>query len=64
MATRGLSAEARQGLAMIAPPFGYAVLMLAAPRGTSIRVTTRGPQAAPLAAALARLLSDRFGEGR
>ena len=31
MATRGLSAEARQGLAMIAPPFGYAVLMLAAP---------------------------------
>ena len=40
------------------------LLMLAAPRGTSIRVTTRGPQAAPLADALARLLSDRFGEGR
>ena len=40
------------------------LLMLAAPRGTSIRVTTRGPQAQPLADALARLVSDRFGEGR
>lgn len=40
------------------------LLMLAAPRGSSIRVTTRGAQAGPLADALAQLLADRFGEGR
>lgn len=31
MATRRLDAEARQGLALVAPPFLYALLMLAAP---------------------------------
>lgn len=40
------------------------LLMLAAPRGTSIRVTTRGPEAEALADALAGLVADRFGEGR
>lgn len=40
------------------------LLMLAAPRGTSIRVTTRGPEAAPLADALAALVANLFGEGR
>lgn len=34
MAARGLSAEARQGLALIAPPLGYALLLLAAPLAT------------------------------
>lgn len=40
------------------------LLMLGAPRGTSIRLTTRGPQAEALADALAGLVADRFGEGR
>ncbi len=38
------------------------LLMLAASRGTSIEVTTSGPQAAELADALARLVANRFGE--
>lgn len=40
------------------------LLMLAASRGTSIEVETSGPQAEALAAALARLVADRFGEDR
>ena len=39
------------------------LLMLTAPRGSTIRVTTRGPQAAELADALAALVADFFGEG-
>lgn len=39
------------------------LLMLTAPRGSTIRVTTRGPQAAELAEALAALVGDYFGEG-
>ena len=38
------------------------LLMLAASRGTSIEVTTSGPQADALLDALADLVSDRFGE--
>jgi len=40
------------------------LLMLAASRGTTIEVETSGPQAAELAAALAALVADRFGEDR
>lgn len=39
------------------------LLMLGAPRGSTIRVTIRGPEADALADALQRLLADRFGEG-
>ncbi|AGT07758.1 HPr family phosphocarrier protein [Paracoccus aminophilus] len=39
------------------------LLMLAAPRGSSITVTTEGPQAAELGQALASLVGDYFGEG-
>jgi phosphocarrier protein len=38
------------------------LLMLAASRGTSIEVATRGPQAAELMDALDHLVADRFGE--
>ena len=38
------------------------LLMLAASRGTTIEVTTSGPQADALMAALATLVADRFGE--
>jgi phosphocarrier protein len=38
------------------------LLMLAASKGTTIQVETRGPQAAELAEALAALVADRFGE--
>ncbi|HDR28631.1 HPr family phosphocarrier protein [Rhodovulum tesquicola] len=38
------------------------LLMLAASKGTSIEVTTSGPEADRLADALARLVADRFGE--
>ncbi|MGB1235989.1 MAG: HPr family phosphocarrier protein [Planktomarina sp.] len=38
------------------------LLMLAASRGTSIEVATRGADASGLAAALAALVADRFGE--
>lgn len=38
------------------------LLMLAASRGTSIQVTTSGPQAEALAEALESLVADRFGE--
>ena len=38
------------------------LLMLAASRGTTITVQTRGAQAAELAQALASLVADRFGE--
>jgi phosphocarrier protein HPr len=40
------------------------LLMLAASRGTTIEVETSGRQAAELAAALAALVADRFGEDR
>lgn len=40
------------------------LLMLAASRGTTIEVETSGPQAEALAAALAALVADRFGEDR
>ena len=40
------------------------LLMLGAPRGSTVRLTTRGPQAEALADALAALVADRFGEGR
>lgn len=38
------------------------LLMLAASRGTEIRVRTEGEQAQPLIDALARLVADKFGE--
>jgi len=38
------------------------LLMLAASRGTEIRVVTTGDQAEPLLEALAKLLDDKFGE--
>ena len=38
------------------------LLMLAASRGTEIRVRTSGPQAEALIEALAGLVADRFGE--
>lgn len=39
------------------------LLMLAASRGTSIEVETRGTQAAELADAIEALVADKFGEG-
>lgn len=39
------------------------LLMLTAPRGSEITVTTTGPDAAALADALAELVADFFGEG-
>lgn len=39
------------------------LLMLAASRGTSIQVSTSGVEADQLAAALAALVADKFGEG-
>lgn len=39
------------------------LLMLAASRGTTIRVTAQGPQAQEMIAALKSLLTERFGEG-
>ncbi|MDP5306794.1 HPr family phosphocarrier protein [Paracoccus spongiarum] len=39
------------------------LLMLTAPRGSVIRVTTSGPDASQLADALEALVSDYFGEG-
>jgi len=38
------------------------LLMLAASKGTSIEVETKGPQADPLMEALAQLVADKFGE--
>ncbi|KQB15508.1 HPr family phosphocarrier protein [Rhodobacter capsulatus] len=38
------------------------LLMLAASRGTTIEVTTFGPEAEKLSEALAALVADRFGE--
>ena len=38
------------------------LLMLAASRGTTIKVTTSGTDAEPLAEALAALVANRFGE--
>ena len=38
------------------------LLMLAASRGSSIEVTTEGPQAEALAGALRALVANRFGE--
>ena len=40
------------------------LLMLVAPRGSTIRVTTSGPEAEPLMQALAELVDNYFGEGR
>lgn len=39
------------------------LLMLAASKGTSIDVSTNGPDATALADALEALVADRFGEG-
>ena len=39
------------------------LLMLVAPRGTTIRVTASGPEAEPLMQALAELVDGYFGEG-
>jgi len=39
------------------------LLMLAASKGTSIEVKTKGPQADQLMDALAELVADKFGEG-
>jgi phosphocarrier protein len=39
------------------------LLMLAASVGTYIDVTTKGPEAAPLADAITALVADKFGEG-
>jgi phosphocarrier protein len=38
------------------------LLMLAASKGTSIQVETKGPAAEELAIALERLVADKFGE--
>ena len=38
------------------------LLMLAAPKGSTIDVQTSGPDAEPLADALEALVADRFGE--
>ncbi|MCL3882125.1 HPr family phosphocarrier protein [Marivita sp. GX14005] len=38
------------------------LLMLAASKGTTIEVITRGPDAEALAAAIETLVADRFGE--
>ena len=40
------------------------LLMLVAPRGSAITVTTSGAEAAPLMEALAALVGNYFGEGR
>ncbi|QFS84217.1 Phosphocarrier protein NPr [Roseivivax sp. THAF40] len=40
------------------------LLMLAAAKGNSIEVETRGRDALPLADAIEKLVADRFGEGR
>lgn len=40
------------------------LLMLVAPRGSSITVTTTGPEAEPLLDALSDLVGNYFGEGR
>ena len=40
------------------------LLMLVAPRGSAIRVTTSGPEAEALMAALESLVGNFFGEGR
>lgn len=40
------------------------LLMLVAPRGSTIRVTTSGPDAEPLMQALSDLVANYFGEGR
>ena len=40
------------------------LLMLAASKGTSIEVSTSGPDAGPLADAIQALVEDRFGEDR
>ena len=40
------------------------LLMLAASRGTTIDVETKGPQAQELAEALEQLINKRFGEAR
>ncbi|MDF3605642.1 HPr family phosphocarrier protein [Paracoccus sp. DMF-8] len=39
------------------------LLMLTAPRGSTIRITIRGAEAAQLGDALAALVGDYFGEG-
>ena len=39
------------------------LLMLAASRGTSIEVETRGPEAEALMRAIEALVADKFGEG-
>jgi phosphocarrier protein len=39
------------------------LLMLAASRGTSVDVTTSGPEATALADAIEALVADKFGEG-
>ncbi|MBU2956501.1 HPr family phosphocarrier protein [Paracoccus sp. 1_MG-2023] len=39
------------------------LLMLTAPRGSQIRVTTKGAQAQELSDALQELVADYFGEG-
>lgn len=40
------------------------LLMLVAPRGSAIQVTTTGPEAEALMQALAELVGNYFGEGR
>ena len=40
------------------------LLMLAAAKGSTIEVETRGPEADALADAIEALVADRFGEGR
>ncbi len=39
------------------------LLMLAASKGTSIEIETKGPEAEKLADALSALVADKFGEG-
>lgn len=40
------------------------LLMLAASIGTSVQITTKGPDADALLAALGALIADKFGEGQ
>ncbi|MGF1444779.1 MAG: HPr family phosphocarrier protein [Pikeienuella sp.] len=55
-------AEVRQDGQTVLGDSIMGLLMLAAARGSTIDVTTRGPEAEALMAALERLVGDRFGE--
>ncbi|SPJ24939.1 HPr family phosphocarrier protein [Palleronia abyssalis] len=56
------SADVRHGDQIASGDSIMGLLMLAAHRGTTIEVETRGPDADALADALERLVESRFGE--